>query len=237
MQILEPPIGDIDVVVGCERELHNLLVRILVDSLVNLLLASLDLLHHLEQEGVTLHSLRRVAVVNYFVGKDDLLPDLFEGLLLDFGRLDLRLFLRGSIPAFLLLFGFGFFVNFEIFGAMRGNVIVLNRKLLAEESRVELEVHWEEILVRTEQFFPDFHGLQYLYLDTWIQILRHEQPRYFEEELLGGDLGVERKFAAEGEVLEEVEAEEENLFAFDAEPLRDCVDGVLGHVDSGVDDC
>lgn len=82
--------------------------------------------------------------------------------------------------------------------------------------------------MRPEEFLPASDGLEDLGLNGGVDILGHEQARDLEEELLGGYLTVECKFAAIGEVFEEVEAEKEDFPVLDTEAFGDAVDGVFG---------
>lgn len=113
---------------------------------------------------------------NYFItyiGQDYLLSNVFEGLLLPLRWLNF-LPCRSTSPLLLLILFWLGFLNFEILGPMRGNVVLLNCKLFPQDSSIELEEHRQEIFMRSEEFLPAFYRLQYLLLNTSLGILVHE---------------------------------------------------------------
>lgn len=70
LQILESTAGNDDIVVECEGELHDLLVRVFINCLVDSLFAFLYLFHHLQEEIIPFHSFSGIAVIDHFIRED-----------------------------------------------------------------------------------------------------------------------------------------------------------------------
>ena len=124
-----------------------------------------------------------------YVCQDELLSDLFEGLLLAQRRFgDFAVYFSFLFEQIWLRGLFSFLVLLQLGRPERRHVVVRDFVVVAQNSSVKLEEQRQEIFMGPEQLLPTKYGLQDLLLDCGVNILIHKYARDLKQEIFGGDL-------------------------------------------------